>query len=62
MTYVLLTTILTCTQVASIVNRLQNIALLSSQQKLEIIIELKKFVPSCPVIIKNNDRTQKRSN
>jgi hypothetical protein len=48
-----LTTILSCNQVVGVLNRLQNIALLSSQQKNEILAELRKTVPSCPVIIKS---------
>jgi hypothetical protein len=50
---VLLVTFLSCSQVQVIADRLQNIALLTLEQKKEIIQELKKVVPSCPVIIKN---------
>jgi hypothetical protein len=49
---IFLVTFLTCNQVLEIVNRLQSIALLTPQQKTEIIFELKKVVPTCPVIIK----------
>lgn len=52
---IFLVTFLSCSQVQSVANRLQNIAMLTPQQKVEIIQELKKVVPSCPVIIKNND-------
>lgn len=62
MTPLFLTTILSCNQLNSVVSRLENVALLSSRQKIEIVNELRKIVPSCPLIIKNNDRTQKRSN
>jgi hypothetical protein len=55
MVSIFLTTILSCNQVISVLNRLQNIALLSSQQKMEILVELKKVVPSCPVIIKSTE-------
>jgi hypothetical protein len=51
-----LTTILTCSDIAMIANRLVNVKLLTSQQKTEILWELKKVVPSCPLIIKSNDR------
>jgi hypothetical protein len=44
---------LSCSQVQAISARLQNIALLTSQQKDEIIKEIKKVVPTCPIIIKN---------
>lgn len=50
-----LTTILSCSQVIEIVNRLQSIKLLTPQQKSEIILELRKTVHSCPLIIKQND-------
>jgi hypothetical protein len=39
-----------------IANRLVNVKLLTPQQKSEILWELKKVVPSCPLIIKSNDR------
>ncbi len=51
-----LTTILSCSDIVMIANRLVNIRLLSSQQKTEILLELKKVVPSCPLIIKSNGR------
>jgi hypothetical protein len=51
-----LTTILTCSDIVMIANRLVNVKLLTSRQKSEILWELKKVVPSCPLIIKSNDR------
>ena len=61
---ILLTTILTCQQVIAIANRLQNIAFLNSQQKVEIILELRNSVPSCPVKIgeDKNDKSKKSGN
>jgi hypothetical protein len=50
---IFLVTFLNCSQVLAIANKLQNIALLTSEQKIEIIQELKRVVPTCPVIIKN---------
>jgi uncharacterized protein YkuJ len=49
--HILLVTFLSCNQLLGIVNRLQNIVSLTSQQKKEIVIELRKVVPTCPVII-----------
>jgi len=49
---IFLVTFLSCSQVQAIANRLQNIALLTPQQKQEIMVELRKVVPTCPVIIK----------
>jgi hypothetical protein len=50
---IFLITFLSCSQVQAIATRLQNIALLTLQQKNEIIEEIKKVVPTCPIIIKN---------
>jgi hypothetical protein len=52
---IFLITFLSCSQVQTVVNRLQGIAMLTPQQKTEIAQELKKVVPSCPVIIRKND-------
>ena len=49
-----LTTILSCSDVVMIANRLVNVKLLTPDQKTEILVELKKIVPSCPLIIKTN--------
>jgi hypothetical protein len=51
-----LTTILTCSDIIMIANRLVNVKLLTFQQKTEILWELKKVVPSCPLIIKSDVR------
>jgi hypothetical protein len=51
-----LTTILSCSDIVLITNRLMNVRLLTSEQKTEILRELKKVVPSCPLIIKPNVR------
>jgi hypothetical protein len=50
---IFLVTFLNCSQVQTIANKLQNIAMLTSEQKTEIVEELKKAVPTCPVVIKN---------
>jgi hypothetical protein len=57
-----LTTILSCQQVIAIANRLVSINLLTPQQKTEILVELRKTVPSCPLIIKPNDSKRTSSN
>ena len=51
-----LTTMLSGSDIAMIANRLVNVKLLTSEQKIEILRELKKVVPSCPLIIKPNAR------
>ena len=50
---VLVSTIITCSQAFGIIDRLQRIVGLSSQQKKEIVIEIKKVIPSCPITIQN---------
>jgi hypothetical protein len=57
-----LVTVLNCQQVGVIINRLQKIAFLTEQQKIEIVTELRKSVTSCPVIIKLNESKKKSSN
>jgi hypothetical protein len=45
---ILLATIISCSQLYIIVNRLQSIIGINYQQKMEIIKELKKIAPFCP--------------
>jgi hypothetical protein len=56
-----LTTVLSCSQVLTIANRLVNVSLLSNKQKTEILFELRKVVPSCPLIIQPNERPKSSS-
>jgi hypothetical protein len=51
---VFLTTVITCSQALGIVNRITNVVGLTPEQRIEIISEIRKVVPSCPVKIKNN--------
>jgi len=46
-------TIITCSQVIEIMNRLQKIANLTQLQKIEIVTEIKKTIFTCPIIIQN---------
>jgi len=57
---ILLVTFLSCNQLSAIANRLQNIAMLTTQQKNEIMIELIKVVPTCHITINQNERHRKR--
>ena len=57
-----LTTILSCQQVIAIANRLVSVNLLTSQQKNEILGELRKTVPSCPLVIRTNESKRTSSN
>jgi hypothetical protein len=62
MPIILLTTVLNCSQVLAVVNRLQSISMLTPKQKTEILIELHKSVPTCPILIKKDDQKTKGSN
>lgn len=50
-------TIISCFQAFAIFNRLQDAVELTPKQKTEFIQEIKKVIPSCPIIIQND--TQK---
>jgi hypothetical protein len=51
---VLLSTILSCSQAFSLVNRISSVVGLTPQQRLEVINEIRKVVPSCPVTIQKD--------
>jgi hypothetical protein len=57
---IFLVAFLSCNHLSAIANRLQNIAILTTQQKNEIMMELIKVVPTCPVIIHQNEQHRKR--
>jgi len=50
------TTIITCSQALNLINRVSSVVGLSDLQKKEIILELKKVIPSCPVKINNKEK------
>lgn len=55
-----LTTVISCSQFRDTGHRLFNqVTGLSLKQKYEIISELKKVVPSCPIVIKDSDNESK---
>jgi len=51
---VFLSTIITCNQALGIIHRLTNVVGLTQSQKIEIISEVRKVAPSCPVTIQKN--------
>lgn len=53
---VFLVTTISCTQAMSILHRITNIVGLTQSQKTEIILEVRKTIPFCPVEIKKNER------
>jgi hypothetical protein len=53
---VLSTTIISCSQALDIINRFNKMVGFSNQQKIEIISELKKVIPSCPIKIESTKK------
>ena len=51
---VILSTVITCSQAILLINRMANVPGLTPQQKLEIVKEVRKVVPSCPVTIQKD--------
>ena len=51
-----LTTFLSCSDIVKIANKLTNVKMLTPEQKTEILWELKKVVPTCPLIIKSDEQ------
>lgn len=51
---VLLSTILSCSQAFGLVSRISSVVGLTPQQKLDVIHEIRKVVPSCPVTIQKD--------
>lgn len=49
-------TIISCTQAINLINRVTSVMGLTDLQKKEIITEIKKVVPSCPVIITKKEK------
>jgi hypothetical protein len=56
MVVLLSTTIITCSQALSLINRISSIVGLTDIQKREIVLEIKRIVPSCPVKIINKEK------
>ena len=50
----ILSTIISCSQAFSLVNRITNVVGLTPHQKIEIVNEVRKVVPSCPVTIQKD--------
>ena len=46
--------ILTCSQAFGLVNRISNVVGLTPQQRLDVIHEIRKVIPSCPVTIQKD--------
>lgn len=62
MTLIFLTTIISCNQLLGIINRVFFQSTLTYHQRIEVIVRLQKYIPYCPVIIKNNESKGTASN
>ena len=49
-------TIISCSQAMSIIHRVYNVAGLTEFQKTEIIQEIRRVIPFCPVTIKKDGK------
>jgi hypothetical protein len=52
----LLTASITCTQALNLLQRITQVVGLTQLQKTEIILEIRKTIPFCPVTIKKDAR------
>ena len=53
---VILMTVISCSDAVKIVHRLVNVTGLTLNQKTEIIQEIRKTIPFCPVVIVNDKK------
>ena len=58
----LLSTVITCSGAIAVLNRLTSVVRLTSQQKMEIVFEIKQIIPTCPITVKKDESTKKQSN
>jgi hypothetical protein len=49
-------TIITCSQALNIIHRIQRVVGLTEVQKTEIVQEIRKVIPFCPVTIKKDGK------
>lgn len=61
MVVLLATTVISCSQAVGIIQRLTNVVGLTDTQKFEIIQEVRKTIPFCPIkIVKDDERNSGR--
>lgn len=56
-----LTTTISCSDALGILNRISQVIGLTNQQKIEIIQVIRQSIPTCPLIIKPNERPKSNS-
>jgi hypothetical protein len=49
-------TIISCSQALNIIYRIQKVVGLTEVQKTEIVQEIRKVIPFCPIIVKQNGK------
>jgi hypothetical protein len=52
------TTIISCGDALAIISRMSNVIGLSYSQKVELVKVIKEYIPSCPIYIKQNERSK----
>jgi len=50
------TAIISCSQALNVIHRLTKVVGLTESQKSEIVAEVRKTIPFCPVIIKKDEK------
>jgi hypothetical protein len=55
MVVLLTTTIITCSDALSVIQRISKVVGLTNLQRTEIIQEIRKVIPSCPIKVVKNE-------
>lgn len=60
MTTIFLTTIISCNQLLGIAKRMESVGVLTIKQKTALILELRKLVPDCPILVRPYELKNKK--
>lgn len=55
----ILSTVISCSDAVGFINRLASSIKLTPEQKVEIITEIRKLIPTCPVTVKKDELRKK---
>lgn len=55
----ILSTIISCSDAVGFINRITFSLKLTPQQKIEIVTEIRKLIPTCPVTVKKDESRKK---
>lgn len=55
----IVSTIITCSDAFSMINRISSSIGLTNQQRIDIIVEIRKLIPTCPITIKKDEHIKK---